>query len=58
MKEIEKRDKYLDFACELKKLGNIQLTMIVIIVSMLAIILKVLERRLEELEIRGRIETI
>ena len=58
MIENEKFDKYLDLAKELKRLWNITVTVIPIFVSVLAIILKSLGKRLKELEIRGRIKTI
>ena len=58
IKESKKRDKYLDLARELRKLWNQKLTVIPIVISMLGMVPKGLERQLEGLEIGGRIETI
>ena len=52
-KEIEKRDKYLDLARELKKLWNERESVILIVICAL----KGLIRGQEKLEIGGRIET-
>ena len=56
-KENEKADKYLDLARELKRLWN-KVMVILIVVGTLGTVTKDLERRLEELEIRGRMKTI
>ena len=48
--ESEKIDKYLNFAREMKKLCNMRMTVIPIVVG--ALVPKGLERRLEELKIR------
>ena len=53
IKESKKRDKYLDLARELRKLWNVKVTMIPIVIDALGMIPKGLERGLEELEIRG-----
>ena len=60
MKESEKRDKYLDLAWELKKtkLWNIKVTVIPVVVATLGTITEGLVKRQEDLEIRGRVETI
>ena len=58
MKESEKIDKYLDIARELKTLWNIRVIMMPIILGALGRVPKGLERRLEQLKIKGRIETI
>ena len=58
IKENEKIGKYVDFARELKKLWNIQKTVIPVVIGVLVTIPKNLEKILEKLEIRGRIETI
>ena len=58
MKESEKIDKYLDFSTELKKLWNLTVTMMPIVVGVFGTVPKLLERRLEELEIRERLKTI
>ena len=52
-------DKYLAFARELKKkLCNMQVTVIPVVVGTLGTVPKGLKRGLKQLEIRGRIETI
>ena len=58
LKECEKRDKYLDIARELKKQWNIKVTIIPIVIGALSTVTKGLEKRLEDLEITGRVETI
>ena len=40
LKEFEKKDKYLDLACELKKLGNMKMTFIPIVIGVLGTITK------------------
>ena len=55
--ENEKINKSLDLARELKTLWNIQVSMISIIVIGLGMVPISLEKRLEELEIRGSIQT-
>ena len=54
IKKNEKRDKNLDLARELKKLWNMKVTLIPITIDALETVLKVLVRRLVELEIGGR----
>ena len=54
----KKRDKYLDIARELKKSGNIRVTVILIVISALGTIHKGLVNEMEALEIRGQVETI
>ena len=56
-KESIKVKKYPDLAGELKRLWNIKVAVTPIVVGILEIVPKVLERRLEEMEIRGRIDT-
>ena len=56
MKERGKGDKYLDLTRELKKLWNIKVTMILIVIGGLGTVSKGLV--LEDSEIRGRVETI
>ena len=51
-------DRYLDITRELKKLWNMRVTVIPIVAGALGTFPKGLEKRLEELEIRRRIETI
>ena len=58
MEERKKINKYLDLARKLKKQWNMRVTMIWIVVGMLGTVPKDLEKRLDELEIRGRIKTI
>ena len=57
LKESEKRIKYLDLARELRKQQNMRVTVIPIVSGTLGTISRGLEMGLEELEIRGRIET-
>ena len=56
--ENEKRDKYLDFAREQKKLWNIKVTVIPIVVGAIGTVTKGLVLGLEVLKIRGQVETI
>ena len=58
LKECEKRDKYLDLAGELKKLWNMKLTIIPIVIGAFGSVTKVLLKGLEDLEVGGRVETI
>ena len=57
LKESEKKNKYLDLARELKKLWNMKVTFILIIIGALGTVTKGLIKGLEDLEIRGRGET-
>ena len=57
-KESEKIGENLNLTRELKRLCNMKVTVIPILVRALGAVTKVLERRLKQLEIRGRIETI
>ena len=57
-KECEKRDKYLDLARELKKLWNMQVTIIPIVIGAFGTETKGLLKGLEDLEVGGRVETI
>ena len=54
----KRKNKQLDLVGELKKLWSMKVTVIQIIGGILRTIPKGLERRLKELKIRGRIETI
>ena len=56
--ESEKKDKYLDLAWELKKLWNMKVTFIPIVIGALGTITEGLIQGLEDLKITGRIETI
>ena len=58
VKEIEKKNKYLDLARELKKLCNEKVTIIPIVIGAFGRITKGLSKGQEDLEIRGRVETI
>ena len=58
LKECEKKDKYLDFARELKKLWNMPVTIIPIVIGAFGTVTKGLLKGLEDLEVGGRVETI
>ena len=58
LKECEKNDKYLDLARKLKKLWNMQVTIIPIVIGAFGTVTKRLLKRLEDLEVGGRVETI
>ena len=58
LKESEKKDKYLDLARELKRLWNMKVTIVPIVIGALGTITKGLLKGLEDLEIGGRVETI
>ena len=58
LKESEKKDKYLDLARELKKLWNMKVMEIPIVIGALGTVTKELIQGLEDLEIRGQEETI
>ena len=57
LKESEKKDKYLDLARELKKLWNMKVTIVPIVIGALGTITKGLLKGLEDLEVSGRVET-
>ena len=58
LKEWEKRVKYLDLARELKKLWNMKVMIIPIVIGALGTVTKGLVQGLEDLEITGQVETI
>ena len=58
LKECEKRDKYLDLAKELKKLWNMKVTIIPIVIGAFGTVTKGLLKGLENLEVGSRVETI
>ena len=58
LKECEKRDKYLDLATELKKLWNMKVTIIPIVIGAFGTVTKELLKGLEDLEVDDRVETI
>ena len=58
LKECEKRDKYLDLARELKKLWNMKVIIISIVIGAFGTVTKGLLQGLEDSEVGGRVETI
>ena len=58
LKESEKEDKYLDLARELKKLWNMKVTIVPIVIGALGSITKGLLKGLDDLEVDGLVETI
>ena len=58
IKESKNTGKYLNLARELKRLQNMKIMVMPIIVGVFGMVLKILEKRLGKLEIRGRIGTI
>ena len=57
LKECEKRDKYLDLARELKKLWNIKVKIIPVVIGAFGTVTKGLSKGLEDLEVGDRVET-
>ena len=55
---MKKKDKYLDLARELKKLWNMKVTIILIVIGAFATITKGLSKGLEDVEVGVRVETI
>ena len=58
LKESEKKDKYLDLTRELKKLWNMKVTIIPIVIGAFGPVSRVLLKELEDLEVGERVETI
>ena len=58
LKEYEKKDKYLNLARELKKLWNMKVTIIPIVIGAFGTSTKGLLKGLEDLEVGERVETI
>ena len=58
LKENEKKDKYLDLARELKKLRNMNVTIVPIVSGAFGKVLKGLLKALEDLEVGGRGEIV
>ena len=58
LKECAKKDKYLDLTRELKKLWNMKVTIVPIVIGAFGTITKGLLKGLEDLEVCGRVETI
>ena len=58
LKKSKKRDKYLDFARELKKQWNMKVIVIPIVIGVLGTVTKGLVKEPKDLEIRGQEKTI
>ena len=58
IEESEKQDKYQDLARELKNMWNMKVAVIPIVIGALATVIKRFVHGIEDLEIRGRVETI
>ena len=58
LKESEKKDKYLDLAREIKKPWNMKVMIVPIVTGALGTVTKGLLKGQENMEIRGRVETI
>ena len=58
LKEYEKKNKYLDLARELKKLWNMKVTIVPIVIGAFGKITKGLLKGMEDLEVGGRVESI
>ena len=60
LKECEKKDKYLDFARELKKnnVWNMKVTIMPIVIGAFSMVPKGLLKGLEDMEVGGRVESI
>ena len=58
LKESEKKDRYVDLARELKKLWNMRVTIIPIVIGAFVTVIKGLSKRLEYLQIRSEMESI
>ena len=57
-KECEKKDKYHDLAKQSKKLWNMKVTIIPIVITVFGVVTEGLLKGLEDLEARGRLQTI
>ena len=58
LKEFEKKDKYLDLARELKKLWNMKVSIVPIVIGAFGTVTEWLLKALEDLEVGGGVETI
>ena len=58
LKESEKKNKYLDLGRELRKLWNMNVTLILIVIVALGTVTKGLAQGLEDVEITGWVETV
>ena len=57
LKESEKKNKYLDFARELKKLWNMKVIIIPIVIGVFGTVKKALLKGLDDLDVVERVET-
>ena len=57
LKECETKDRYLNLARELKKLWNTNVTIISIVIGAFSTVTKWFLKRLEDLEVGGKVET-
>ena len=55
---VKDNDKYLDLGRELKKPLNMKVAVIPILINVLGTVIEKLQKELEDLQIRGRVETI
>ena len=58
LKECKNKDKYIDLAKELKKLWNMKVTIVLIVIGTFGIETKGLLKGLEDLEVGERVETL
>ena len=58
LKECEKKDKYLDLARELKKLWNMKVTIMPIVIGAFGTVTNGFLKGVEDLEVGRRVETI
>ena len=58
LKKREKKGKYLDLVRELKKLWNMKVTIVPVVIGAFCTVTKGLLKRLEDLEVGGQVETI
>ena len=58
LKECKKKDKYLDLARQLKKLRNMKVTIVPIVISAFGTEIKGSSKGLEDLEVGGQVEAI
>ena len=58
LKECEKRDKYLNLARELKKLWNMKVTVVPIVIGAFGTVTEGLSKSLKDLDVGDQVETI
>ena len=58
LKECKKKNKYLDLARELKKLWNMRVTIVPIVIGAFGTVTKGLLKGLENLQVGGRVDTL